>query len=200
MDQRISNHRGMTLTELLISSVLVGIVIVGALSADYAIRSWQKRTNERAYVQQELMLAMKQILKDGTATLGFGIGAPDEKAGIVAVKSSSPASALLYFLQDPDVTVDDDEYYILYNYTASTGPYIKRQQCTVPPEGNNPVCTDLNDTFFYDTGPMNFFDVAGNGVVTISLETRPDPAAAEHVVKNPTYSLETTFLPEGLSQ
>ena len=192
--------KAMTLTELIVSSILVMIVITGALSADFAVRSWQKRMDKRTFCQLGLGTAMTQILKEGRATAGFGIvlGSALSDAAITAEKTASPEVAMLRFRQDPDPTVEDDENYIEYRYVPPLSNGIHRRECSF-----DWVCSPYVQ-FYKSTDPFNFFTLNFNGAslesITIYLETRPDPDSLEDPVKNPTYSVETSFLPTGFSQ
>ena len=217
MKNLIKKNTAMTLTELIVASILVVIVITGALSADFAIRTWHKRIEQRTLIQLDLARAMEQILQDGMLTIGEGvceIDAGDPNCTTDADDTHwSNNSALAYwnldderficFKNDPDITTADDEifrYYLIDD--KGDGSYtLSHRELTI----NNGALTTLDKNFIILTSNI-FFTVEkdpSNGRITsinIYLETRPDPSEAEDPLKNPTYSLETSFMPAGLTQ
>lgn len=188
----------MTLTELLIASALIGVVITGALSADVAIRTWQKRIEQRTMVQMDLMRAMEEITKNGRSSVGNGISQPQFMNKDAAI---SYGTSFLCFRQDPDPNVPDDDYLIVYMRTPNGCGglpclYIRHLY-------NDDSFPIIKHPFFMQTTDTFFSVNLNNGKLTsisVTLTTRPNPAKEEHPLTNPTYSLTTHFLPPGLSQ
>lgn len=197
----------MTLTELIISSMLIGIIILGTLSADFAIRTWQKRIEQRTLVQLDLMRAMEQILKRGRVTIGSETC--DNGDGSTLCSSNFNDNALNYsedtglnfisFRNDSTPTIPNDE--IHYEYKAvSVDDYFNLPLYTysTTPGWNlidDNIITLTNEDFF------TINKIAGKVTyITIHLETRPDPTSPVDPIRNPTYTLETSFMPAGLTQ
>jgi len=192
----LKTRSAMTLTELLIAAILVGILITGALSADYAIRNWNNRIEERNLTQQTLQIAMEQLVKDAENAKGIGINNNhcSEETGISYNKESY--ISWIMFRQEP---ATGDPYFVIYQYCDEGGPYIYRSYYHYDDDSE----TDP-EIFFRHTDPLNFFQVnyTGSRVETISfyLETRPYPDEDEDPLKNPSFSLETRIFPEGVTQ
>lgn len=202
----------MTLTELLISSAMIGVIITGALSADYAIRTWQKRIEKRTFTQQNLVIAIEKIMKHGQTATGTGLhkGSYSIDHGVSYGTDSSVPINFICFKQDPDQIPDNGDEYLesfIYSPTEFSDypEYIKHCYC------DSSSCNiDCDHDFFYATNPLTFFEVNPAGVdpdngefaesITIHLETRIDPEEAEHPLDNPAFSLETSFYPSGVSQ
>jgi|GEM_PF-3657743 len=186
----------MTLTELLIAAILVGVLISGALSADYAIRAWNRRIGERNLTQQTLMIAMEQIVKDAENANGFGITntAYDGNTGISYVKDAQ--TALIMFRQEPD---SGDPYFVVYKYNADQGSYIYRYY-----ENTDDGAQSDPEAFLNHSDPLNFFQINTNGsrveTISFSLKTHPYPEEPEDPLNNPVFSLETMVFPEGVTQ
>lgn len=202
----------MTLTELLIASILVGVVIVGALSADFAIRTWQKRIEQRTLVQLKMATFMEAILKYGKSAAGNDI-----------CISSSLYQCYSDAIGNPNVSLTFDSVAnanqaICFGSGDLLSPGISRVCYTVLRNGtlvavnkdvfDNAGNLDLSETniFYgnYNSDEQMFTIVLdANGKITsidVLLKTRPDPPAALDPLKNPEYRLTTSFLPVGLSQ
>lgn len=189
----------MTLTELLISSILVGIIIIGAISADFSIRTWQKRIEERALAQQDLTIAMEKITSDIKQTAGNNVtisAIPNSPPypGIFVQKSSGPNLGCLGLRQP------DSEGVVTYSiYCSNTWffeQYITKQITQII--GGIPQDVDGPDNIFLHTGDKDFCTLNPDTgppyeSLTIKLETRATPREPADPVKNPTFTLETTI-------
>ncbi|MEW5894137.1 MAG: type II secretion system protein [Candidatus Omnitrophota bacterium] len=189
----LNKKSGMTLTELLVSSMLVGIIITGALSSDYAIRTWQKRIEERILTQMDLTIALEVIVKYGWSAVGTGVNEGttlDFGAAINYYKDSlweyigftQSDGTIVVFFHD----IDDSVYLTRYD-TVPSGEHIF----------DDPTFLKISDPDFFDLN----FDADGKlQSVKITLTTRFAPSLTEGSLDNQDFTLETSFLPPGLSQ
>ena len=186
----------MTLTELLVASILVGVVILGAVSSDYAIRTWQKRIEQRTMVQMDLARAMEQIVNGGRQTTGNGIlninmftfvNNPDQG---VSISYSTTQPIYIAFKHDLN--------WVLFHcgQDSEGPPYINRYIYMNGVWG--PAST------IFTPSVMDFFSLTLDSgklqSININLATRPNPEADKNDLTNPEYTLSTSFLPPGLSQ
>ncbi len=188
--------------------------MVGALSSDYVIRSWQRRIEQRALVQMELSRAMEQIIRDVRATVGTGITeypngqSCPRTAAIHFRKDIANNSLYIHLRQDPDVTTIGDEYYVVYSYAyydtviPALIPVIGRWEWrgqTI----NDPLL-NINYSILNIADHPEFFHINMNGTklesIEITLTSRPDPWRAADPRDNPEYTLTTTLMPPGFSQ
>lgn len=70
MRTTISSHSAMTLTELLVASVLVGIVTLGLISAEYTIRTSRLSSVRDSQISAQLQAAMIRLSRDANLTVG----------------------------------------------------------------------------------------------------------------------------------
>lgn len=183
--------------------------MVGALSSDYVIRSWQRRIEQRALVQMELSRAMEQIVRDVRSTIGTGIseyptgGSLPYTNAIHFRKDFNNEWFYICLRQDPDIAVSGDEYYVVYYYpNFASEPKICRYEWLA----NTPSdpAENYNESIIDITGHPEFFTVSMNGTelesIQITLTSRPDPTQAVCPRDNPEYTLTTTLMPPGFSQ
>lgn len=206
-----NNNHGMTLTELVIASALIGLVMMGVISADFAIRNWGKRIEHRVLAQQDLITAMETILKDAKSAQGIDVcidkSIADLNCGVSVFSQIAPSKIKsIAVRQDPDITVTGDEFMYIYiwypEFPISPSNYIQRCYWG----GSGGASTICDDQFFYATNPDDFFtlvDAEGDGIIEniyITLQTRPDPTAPDDDLDNPTFTMETSFYPTGVEQ
>lgn len=221
-----SKISAMTLTELLIASALIGVVITGALSADVAIRTWQKRIEKRTMVQMDLAMAMEQIVKDGKATIGTGtciesMAVPNCNwmRNIAIIHGSVSPIQMIAFRQ---IDNDGNVFYLIYYQIWATGlqqyrifryDYYPKLLTTWSQDFQNAIMLNPDRWTFFrppytvspPTVPPPFFNIQFNAngqlqAIEITLTTRPAQTEKAHPLTNPDYSLTTRFLPPGLSQ
>lgn len=227
MKNLIKKNNAMTLTELVVSSILIGVVIIGTLSADFAIRTWQKRIEQRTLVHLQLTQLMEQILKDGRETVGTGVChkigfggssvAPECRTYAFSFLGNDIGlgyeykdnHSLICFRHD-DISEIGYEDKICYNWS---------QNSTSPPRGTltrklASNYSSVTDTFYTSNRPLkkvicdgdvacdqNNPDINGNIIaIEIELCARPDLLKDKNALTNPEYCLSSSFLPIGLSQ
>ncbi|MFH1359584.1 MAG: prepilin-type N-terminal cleavage/methylation domain-containing protein [Candidatus Omnitrophota bacterium] len=91
----IRNPHGMTLTELLIASVLIGIVAIGAISMDIAVRQMREGSSRNAILAMRTSVVMMDIAKHAQQATG------DLSAWGLADLSSAAESTLCMRFDDP---------------------------------------------------------------------------------------------------
>jgi len=204
----LKKQDAMTLTELLISSILVGVVITGAMSADFAVRTWQKRIEHRTMAQMDLARALEQITKDVKSVIGRGAesyAAPSLPFTRAIHYRSDSANKIfqLCLRQDPDITVAGDEYYVVYEYPNwASAARICRYEW--PAQDMSSPKTNYDGSLLAVPDQAEFFKINLDGTtlesIEITLTTRPDPSQSVDPQKNPAFSLTTTLMPTGISQ
>lgn len=195
----------MTLTELLIASALIGIVITGAVSADFAIHSWQKRIEQRTLMQMNLARIMNQIIKDGAAATGSGIiettqqypwlipACENWNGAAISYKSDSSYPRWIAFRTEEHVNAD----YICYLKTAWQTFFRIKFRCNSYSILASESGVFSDDFFEIITNPDDTTHVEA---IEITLKTRPAYGQPASPLTNPEYSLTTRFFPAGVSQ
>lgn len=70
MNKDRPNYKALTLIELLVSTALIAIVMLGSMSVDYAIRSAQQNASRTSALYSETSAALMSIVNDGLMAVG----------------------------------------------------------------------------------------------------------------------------------
>lgn len=184
----------MTLSELLIATILVGIVMVGVLAVDYAMHNLQKSSTTDSLLALQTSAAFIAISRDAMTSTGDSTGDPTcagNNLGILCDDDGSERS--ICFRHDvPDISgnytpfnYDDDQWQCYYN--DSTALY----RCTpgtigMPCSGQKLFNTNNQADFF----EMNWDPPASPyRLLNISFTLRAiaNPSEPEHPINNPVY-------------
>ena len=194
--QRIFCLKGMTLTEILVATMLVAIVMLGAVSVDYAVRNARKSASQDASLTMRTQATMLLISRDANAAVGDA-----SDPGIV----DSPAVGALCIRKEKggDInTYSDDEWTCYWQNGTNiyrclkdiaTGP----TQCNTgdPVVGTASVdCPNGGLCFKYD---FVFNEITKEIYLDIAITTRSKPSAAADPINNPEYTASTHISPSG---
>ncbi len=203
----------MTLTELIIASVLVGIVTLGLIAAEQAIRMSRQSSNRDAQISAQMQAAMIKLSKDASFTVGDSLD-----SGIY--QSSLGNNRAICFRQaQGDANTYTDDSWSCWTIDTTSGlllsclpaPQIPVDDCT----GNASEIewvTLTNKTFYsvFDDATPNpaiilpaapwYITNSGISYIQIDLTSRFNPAVNEHPIENPEYALTTRISPPGLSR
>ncbi len=197
---KIHGQTGLTLTELVIASILVGIVSLGIFSVDYALRGSRAAASDDSILAMKTWATMEHITKNAKLAVG-DINSP----GIIA----SSGSNYLCFRQDTSSTPNDytDDVWRCYSkfsnniHTCTKTSAAGASACSSADEiiGTYAVadsCSVNCDLFTYtlvqNSSLQKFY-------LDISLTNRSSPATPSDPMDNPNYSLQTRIFPEGQS-
>ncbi len=197
---KIARNSGLTLTELVIASILVGIVMLGIYSVDYALRG------SRAAASDDSLLAMKTWATMGHITQNAKLAVGDiSDPGIAA----SSGNNYLCFRQDTTITPNNynDDVWQCYSKlsnnihacakTAGAGPSAcANTDQIIGTYALKDSCASDCELFTYDVVLDN---VLNKIYVDISLTNRLKPTSPSDPMSNPDYTLQTRIFPEGHS-
>jgi Tfp pilus assembly protein PilE len=194
-------EKGITLTELLVASVLVGIVMIGVASFSISIKHLQNSTNKSTIMEMKTKSAMARVVKDAYLAVGDIMN-----PGIVAYSAGQNLS--ICFRQDvnnPSSYADD--IWKCYFRGASNDLLA----CNVPPQtvpvqslghcnggGSAELLLEIapSQNVFYQlmetpSGQLEYVQMSLAGIF--------DQTAAAHPILNPTHTLITQISPPGHS-
>lgn len=183
-----SRKNAMTLTELIVASVLMGIMMVGLVSVDLAVRNSRTAAVSDTSLAIQTQAAMLRITNDAMKAVGNS-----SDPGV----SSTPN--FLCFRQDTDNNPNtfSGDTWVCYD---KDGDDLDRcappapQHCLDTTNGYLNILlnktVDFTYNFYIDGGTKKLY-------IDISMTNRFDPASAAHPVTNPDYTLSTHVSPPG---
>lgn len=199
---KILHKNGITLTELLVASILIGVVMLGVASFNVSILQFQKTSDITAILALKAMTAMNYLVKDAYTVTGERT---DE--GIVTDEAGSFQSICFRHNSaggDPGSYADDQ--YTCYLFEVDNDTF---SRCPVPtPIGNVPPdsvadCGNRNILFLTRSNTVWSISTDADGrteYIDFTIDAIVDPANAEHPVKNPIYTLTTQVSPPALAR
>jgi len=198
------SNRGLTLTELMIAAILVGIVMLGAVSVDFAIRRGRQNMAESSRMAAELEAAMLQISRDAMATMGDAGAAANN-----GITWNTGAVQNICFRNIPD---NDPNTYTGDQWTCYSRTNASREifRCTnlapVAILGPGQSCPAGSQSIMHTTIP--FFTVNTTATawgtridhIDFDLNTCADPGQPQHPISNPCLNVESRINPPSLSR
>lgn len=202
----------MTLTELIVASILVGIVTLGLIAAEQAVRMSRQSANRDSQVSSQLHAAMIRLTKDASLTAG------DSSDSGIYQHSGINDKAICFRQAGNDVNSYADDTWNCWttqnSVLSSCGPLLSPvNDCT----GQSSIIRWI--TLTYDTGYTIFFSVFDNSptpaiipptsaiitntrisYIQFDLKSRGDLTSSAHVVSNPEHTLTSRINPAGLSR
>jgi prepilin-type N-terminal cleavage/methylation domain-containing protein len=210
------SNAGMTLMELLVATTLVGIVMIGTMSVDFAVHSMRKSTADSSGVALQTSATMLDISNTMAKAVGDG-----QDLGIRLdnpfATAANPSRVWFCARQDKDNDpndYNDDEWVCYWKPAATTNVNIYK--CTKPVTLGPGPCNLTNEvigttaceladctnsrylfTFYLENDSANrefFFD--------INLKSRAYPTKLHDTtkpMKNPEYKLSSHIAPMGHS-
>lgn len=203
----------MTLMELLITSVLVGIVTIGLIAAEQVVRMSRQSSARDNQVTTQLQAAMTLLTADANLTVGDA-----NDTGIYQYKNGIKRQMICFRYSSGDVNTYADDLLNCWSSNDTTkelwscrGLVSTVQDCTL--SANKLYWGKLsNSEFFgvYDSSGTLFADsnfsrpggglVGSVGYIEINLQSRYSLTQAAHPINNPDYNLRTQISPVGLSR
>jgi len=190
-------NTSLTLTELLIATIILGIVMLGIAAVDFSFRQSQKGTSQNALVAMRTSAIMLHITKNAELATG-NRSTPGATSGI----NIPSADTLWIRLENPAQTPGNylDDVWVRYSYnTTNYNLYF----CSGNPDGVM-VCPDFSETlgtlagFSASTGIDDSLGVQ-TFYVEITLTNRINPALGPNIFDNPEYILKARVNPASSS-
>ena len=184
----ISANNGMTLTELIMAAILVGVVAVGALSVDYALRSARNNVHSDSMLTSSTTNVMERIRRDAAAASGSSAD-----PGVL-----TNATYLCLRIDNRDFNNAADDLWACYSQNG-TNLYrclfdsFAPGACAV--DNDNLIGTAVAGGFTY-TFVMSATDL----YLDVTLINRfPNPGSAANPITNPEYRLDSRVYPDSHS-
>lgn len=203
-----SKENSVTLTELMVATVIVGVIMLGVTGIDIALRSSHLGTTRTGLVAMRTAAIMSHMAKTIRQATGFGDGADvNDDPGILVnfppgfpvslIQPPPPVSPLWIRIDDHPVPTPDfnDDSWFCYDYSGNTLRYCKVPDTNTtcdgalpapPLEVLGPAVNILVDHVRQDNppNPPEFY-------VQITITNRFDPSAPRSLNSNPEYQLTT---------
>jgi len=213
MMKRLSLTRsGMTLMELLITSVLVGIVTVGLIAAEQVVRMSRQSSARDNLVSTQMQAMMLALTTDISKTTGdyasTGIYLEDNPIPTVYLKSAC------FRYPYGDVNTYSDDRWSCWTFDMDSGILLSCSNLNAPVSDctASPGVQDWS-SIKYTKLAISVIDNTGNyipstGLVTnssvayirVRIITRYDTNKDADPISNPDYKLESNISPVGLSR
>lgn len=206
-------NTAMTLTELIIASVLVGIVTLGLIAAEQAIRMSRQSSHRDAQISAQLQSAMLRLNHEASATVG------DATDSGIYQYSSGNNRTICFRQAAGDANVYTDDVWncwwadVSTGALASCGPLANPLTTCAGQAGLiNWVTLKFEGTYttFYSViddaqaviTPANPWYIRNKKIsyIQLDLRSRFNPAANAHPIENPSYILNARISPTGLSR
>ena len=193
-----NSKNGLTFTELLVASILIGIVMIGIASFSFVVKQIQGATNRSALLSMRLGGAINYIRRDALLAVG-----DSSSRGIRT--SSTGQDRSICFRHDTNNPVSyADDTWVCYCY-GPPDDVLKRcdNPAAVPPQNDNQCTTGATDVRqFSFLSDIDFFNIVNDSddrldYIEITLTSRYDSGNPAHPVNNPEHTLTTRISPPG---
>ena len=196
--------KGITLTELIVASIMIGIVMVGVASFATTIQRLQSSTSKSVIIAMKVKAAMARMSDDAYAKIGeyFDPG--------YQIRSPGGNDRSICFRHDVAITPEDytDDEWTCYYRDDQNVLFLCGPDPTVTPDndgqcdgtGTRKELIGMIQNDFFDI--VEIADVPNNRLEYIDLHifARFDPAIGPHPISNPEYSVTTKISPPGQSR
>lgn len=200
---------GMTLTELLVASTMIGILMVGTVSFSFAINRLQKSTSRSTKLAMKMKVAMAEISQDAMLAVG---NAADR--GVYAWTNNKDANSICFRQDIPDTPWNyTDDVWVCYFHNDS----FDIQRCSGTTHSFPPACTmrsqccadvplsKQTQLLSIAASVSEYAEIVNdiNGrfeYIKLNLTSRYDKNSPIHPITNPQYTLTTRVSPLGHSR
>ena len=189
---------GLTLTELLVATILIGIVMSGVAAFTFFIKQTRDSTGAGTILAVQTATAMHYLLEDANKAVGDSIS-----RGVAFDSPDQLSVCFRHDVNDPSVYTDD--IWACYWYDATSDGLWKcvdRDSTTIPPAdfADCQAGTGEIKLVTLDPAATDYFEVVddANGrfnYVDLTLNTIADPGLPANTINNPTYQLSTRVSP-----
>ena len=132
-------NRGITLTELLVACVMIGILMIGTASFSLAIQRLQSSTNRSTILAMKMKAAMAEIDQDAVLAVGHATN-----PGVYAWTNSQDTNSICFRQDLPNTPWDyTDDSWICYYHDDS----FDIQRCPGTTHFFPPACTQSIQCF-----------------------------------------------------
>lgn len=202
----MQNPSGMTLSELLVSTTLIGIVMIGVASFTLAVKDIQERTHKASILTMRLTSAMSRIRQD----FDRAVGDPSDPgfAELFDNSTGEQTFCIRFDVNNPASYADD--LWICYHIGASRllSRFIDVDDSVVPCVWTDCVNQGTQD-LSYAIGLSNAttladkpFSVVTSGGrfdhIAVNLKIRFDSSQTAVPLENPEYTLTGEIRPPGI--
>ena len=188
----------MTLTELLIASALVGIVTLGLVAAEQAVRTSRVSSSSDSQLSAKLQATMIQLSRDASQTVGDA-----NDTGIWQFSSANDNTVCFRQAAGDPNSYSDDPWFCWWadkltgNLWSCGNLLDQHTSCQGLPANQKHLWGTLSDT--------NFYSLVNNSQgqidhIQLNLVSRYDTTKAVHPITNPDYTLSAEINPPGLSR
>jgi hypothetical protein len=199
VEMNIRTQNALTLTELLVSTILMGIVMGGVAAFSLFVKQSRDSTGAGTILAVQTATAMHYLVQDANKAVG-----DNSNRGVI---SDSPVLRSVCFRHDAsNPAVYTDDTWACYWYDAPSNGLWKCADrnaiATVPPAdfADCQIGTGEVKLVTLDPAVPGYFNVVNdaNGrfdYVDITLNTIANPGQAANTIANPTYQLFTRVSP-----
>jgi len=178
------NNKGLTLAELIVATIIMGILMVGIASMDIGLRNMFEGTSKNTLTSSKVSLLVHHVSR----TIATAIG--DENNPGVAFSGSN-----IWIRTDSNITpssYSDDDWYVYQfdsgnnnvKFCSTTDVYIACQT-TIQTLGRGCITT-FQPSIEDDSTTLDFN-------LTLKVSGRDDPSTAIDAFENPEYTVTSVF-------
>ena len=196
LGMNLKEKTAITLAELITSTLILGIIMLGVASVDYALRQTHKGTSQNALIAMRTSAILLHITKNAELATG------DRNNPGIVVQNPDPATTTNIWIRKENSSSPDPSSYatdIWVSYTYDTASHNLRS-CTVP--DNLTACTAAAETLgtIADLKAIvKTDDAVGAGHqnyhLEITITNRSDPVGGPDTFNNPEYKLSAHINP-----
>ena len=188
--------KAITLAELITSTLILGIIMLGVASIDYALRQTHKGASQNTLIAMRTSAIMLHITKNAELATG------DRNDPGIVVQNPDPATTTNIWIRkenpsspSPNPSSYADDIWVSYTYDTASH---NLRSCTVP--NNVTACTTSDEilgTIADLKAVMMNDDTLGIQYyhLRITITNRFDPVAGKDIFNNPEYTLSATINP-----
>ncbi len=182
---KIKNLDGLTLTELIIVTFLLGVFMLGVTSFDFATKRGAQVSSSGSLEAMRIAAAMLQISKDAALAVGNQVN-----PGVIPCVPPWDGSNTCVYLRQDDNTPNDltDNQWVAYKYNLSTNSL---DRClTLTTSGAFPACINGTSTITLQNNVSTIFNLVTTGgdfYLDVNLTTRAQPTQAFNNMTNPNH-------------
>ena len=198
LNKKLDPKTAMTLSELLVATAVVGIILLGIISVDYALRSTRQNAARGSVLATKVATALTQMANDALLTTGditnTGVNYDNPPAG------NARHICFRYDKTDPNSYTDDR--WACYEHSAADNKVNRCEELLNPIVTN---CTGFSPRMIIELSQVEFYTVStdvNNRIqyIEFTIKARDNPAYAVNPLSNPEYELTTRISPPSLSQ
>lgn len=207
----IKNTRAVTLTELIISSVLVGIIMIGIVSFNFAMKRIEESSSKNSILSVQAATFLAMIKKDAQKAIG-----DVTNSGVRTFESGNDRCICFRHDEDNDPNNYNGDVWKCYfkrnanlisrktfGDTEGNGDIPNNAASCRSPNGGAQIMSNLigvtSDTFYNVPGGCGACNGAGDENrmqhIEIIFEAIRDPGEAAHPLNNPTMEIQTKINP-----